>query len=132
VRLTTSAADLPAGLALLTDYYLIAPDANHLKFATSLVNALAGTAINITDIGTGTHTVTAEALSASTKLQKSVDGVLWVDVHDDEVIGGGNSQTITVTGSSVWNIPQAAFNFVRQVLTMTGGQMSMESVAYSK
>lgn len=56
VRLTTTTT-LPAGLALATDYYVIRVSDTTFKLATSYANAVAGTAINITDAGTGTHTV---------------------------------------------------------------------------
>lgn len=56
VRLTTSGT-LPAGLALATDYYVIKVTDDTCKLATSYANAIAGTAINITDAGTGTHTM---------------------------------------------------------------------------
>lgn len=56
-RLTTTTT-LPAGLALATDYYLIRVGDTSFKLATSYANAIAGTAINITDAGTGTHTIT--------------------------------------------------------------------------
>lgn len=56
VRLTTTTT-LPAGLALATDYYVIKVDDSTFKLATSYANAVAGTAINITDAGTGTHTI---------------------------------------------------------------------------
>jgi len=56
VRLTTTTT-LPAGLALATDYYVIKVTDSTFKLATSYANAVAGTAINITDAGTGTHTV---------------------------------------------------------------------------
>lgn len=56
VRLTTTTT-LPAGLALATDYYVIALSSTTFSLATSYANAVAGTAINITDAGTGTHTV---------------------------------------------------------------------------
>lgn len=56
VRLTTSGT-LPAGLALATDYYVIKMSDTTFKLATSYANAVAGTQINITDAGTGTHTV---------------------------------------------------------------------------
>lgn len=55
-RLTTTTT-LPAGLSLATDYYFIKIDDNTFKLATSYANAIAGTAINITDAGTGTHTI---------------------------------------------------------------------------
>lgn len=57
VRLTTTTT-LPAGLATATDYYVIRGSDTTFKLATSYANAIAGAAINITDAGTGTHTVT--------------------------------------------------------------------------
>ena len=57
VRLTTSAADLPDPLAIDTDYYVIKLTDTTCKLATSYANAVAGTAVNITDAGTGTHTM---------------------------------------------------------------------------
>ncbi|UOF80557.1 hypothetical protein [Caudoviricetes sp.] len=56
VRLTTTTT-LPGGLATATDYYFIRVSDTTFKLATSYANAVAGTAINITDAGTGTHTV---------------------------------------------------------------------------
>ena len=57
VRLTTTTT-LPGGLATATDYYVIKSSDTTFKLATSYANAVAGTQINITDAGTGTHTVT--------------------------------------------------------------------------
>ena len=57
VRLTTTTT-LPAGLALATDYFVIPiTGGTTCKLATTYANAVAGTAINITDAGTGTHTM---------------------------------------------------------------------------
>lgn len=56
VRLTTTTT-LPAGLALATDYFVIRVSNTTFMLATSYANAIAGTAINITDAGTGTHTI---------------------------------------------------------------------------
>jgi len=55
VRLTTTTT-LPGGLSLATDYYVIKVSDTTFKLATSYANAIAATAINITDAGTGTHT----------------------------------------------------------------------------
>lgn len=55
VRLTTTVT-LPAGLALATDYYVIKLSDTTFSLASSYANAIAGTAVNITDAGTGTHT----------------------------------------------------------------------------
>lgn len=57
VRLTTTTT-LPGGLAASTTYYVIRVSADTFKLATSDANATAGTVIDITDTGTGTHTVT--------------------------------------------------------------------------
>lgn len=58
VRLTTTGT-LPAGLATSTVYFVIKVNqvAGTFKLATTITNANAGTAINITDTGSGTHTV---------------------------------------------------------------------------
>lgn len=53
IQLTT-AGTLPAGLSPLTNYWLIVVNSNTLKLATSPANAAAGTAVPITDDGTGT------------------------------------------------------------------------------
>lgn len=71
VEIATTSA-LPAGLSAATDYYVIphrrraskitTSGAIHsrpsLKLANSYANALAGTAVDITDAGTGVHTIT--------------------------------------------------------------------------
>jgi hypothetical protein len=56
VQLTTTTT-LPAGLSTSTDYYVIKVTDTSCKFASSYANAVAGTAIDITDAGTGTHTI---------------------------------------------------------------------------
>lgn len=56
VRFTTTTT-LPAPLALATDYFIIRVTDSTFKVATTYANAIAGTAINITDAGTGTHTM---------------------------------------------------------------------------
>jgi hypothetical protein len=54
IQLTTTDT-LPAGLTLTTDYWIIYVDADNFKLAASLEDAIEGTAIDITDAGTGTH-----------------------------------------------------------------------------
>lgn len=56
----SSTTTLPAGLSTSTTYYMIYQSSTTFKLATSLANALAGTAIDITDTGTGTHTATVK------------------------------------------------------------------------
>lgn len=75
IRFRTTADDLPAGYSINTDYWVIYSSANAFKVATSYDNAVAGTAVSISDDGTGTHTYFS-----------CVDGVngweewLWLDV----------------------------------------------------
>ncbi len=54
VRAVGAGSALPSPLAPVTDYWLIVVDANTIKLATSQANALAGTAINLTSVGSGT------------------------------------------------------------------------------
>lgn len=48
---------LPAGLSLTTDYYAIWISSSTFYIATSIANAQAATRVDITDTGTGTHTL---------------------------------------------------------------------------
>jgi hypothetical protein len=59
VRFTTSGT-LPAGLSLATDYWLVRQSATTALVASSYANAVAGTTIDITSAGTGTHTLTIQ------------------------------------------------------------------------
>jgi hypothetical protein len=56
IQLTTSGT-LPAGLATATNYWAIRSDANTIKLASSLLNALSLSAIDFTSNGSGTHTI---------------------------------------------------------------------------
>ncbi len=63
VQLTTSGA-LPTGLSLATNYFVIIYQRKttlRIKLASSLANALAGTAVNFTTTGSGTMTITKNA-----------------------------------------------------------------------
>jgi microcystin-dependent protein len=48
----------PAGLTAGNTYYVIRVSSTEIKLATTLANAIAGTAIDITSQGTGIHTLT--------------------------------------------------------------------------
>lgn len=56
VRMTTTGV-LPTGIAAATDYYVIRVSPTTIKLASSAANALAGTAVDITAAGSGTHTI---------------------------------------------------------------------------
>jgi hypothetical protein len=55
----TTTDTLPAGLSTGTEYFVIYGDPNTFQLATTYQNALDGTEIDITDAGTGTHSVYA-------------------------------------------------------------------------
>lgn len=57
----TTAGSLPTGISTSTVYFIIAPTATTFGFATTYVNALAGTLINLTAVGSGNSTVVVQA-----------------------------------------------------------------------
>jgi len=115
----TTTTTLPAGLSLATDYFLIAATAGTYKAATTLVNANAGTVVNITDQGVGTHTFTPTAIAGGTvKLQQSLDDSTYVDV-------ASSSSNVTATANFAWSIADAYYKYFRVVYTLTAGQVSV-------
>lgn len=124
-QLTTTGV-LPTGLSLLTNYYVISVDANTIKLASSYANAIAGTAVDITAAaGGGTHTFTPTTISASAKLQSTVDGVNWIDI-------AGKSTTISATGSAIHTVTSFPEPMIRVVVTQTAGMMDLNVVAFGK
>lgn len=137
----TTTGTLPAALSLLTVYYVIKVDANTIKFATSQANALAGTAVDLTDYGatTSVNTVTvATALAGSIKLQKNnePDGTgidpIWVDLDDDEVLNSTNSQSYAAAGNLNWVLREMAMRELRCVVTNTSGTVTVSVRVNSK
>lgn len=63
VRVSNAGGILPAGLVAATDYYVIVIDANTFYLASTLLNAQVGNAINLTTNGTGTTTITPQAVA---------------------------------------------------------------------
>jgi len=108
---------LPAGLSA-TNYWIIKIDADTFKLATSAVNALAGTAVDITDTGTGVHTVTPASISGgSYKVQVSPDDILWFDL-------ASITNNVTVTADFMHEKVDPQFSFVRLVWAVTTGQIA--------
>lgn len=62
---------LPAGLSADTDYYIVKLTDDTFKLATSYANAIAGTptVVDITDTGTGAHTISATVAAFVNKLE---------------------------------------------------------------
>lgn len=61
LQASNSGGALPTGISALTDYWVIVVDANTIQIATSLANAIAGTAVDFSTNGTGTHTLSDTA-----------------------------------------------------------------------
>jgi len=71
----------PDPLVVDTIYYAIRVDATHIQVAASKANAFAGTQIDLTDDGTGTHTV-----QQLVKWPVGVLGVLQIGAGDEDII----------------------------------------------
>ena len=131
----TSTGTLPAGLSTSTDYFIIVIDANTIQFASSLVNAFAGTQIDITNQGSSgaTNTFTPTAIAGGTaQMQVSCDSngsnppTNWNNY--------GSAQNITATGSLLFvpTFVPAPGNWLRMVYTITAGQFNCTQVTVTK
>lgn len=113
VQLTTTDT-LPAGLSPATDYYIILgqfkviPGGTDTTFllATSLANALAGTAIDITDTGTGTHTVTRMQ-----EVRYTIDGHFGMNSPHETVLKQMNTACYgkLIYSGGTWFVHSGAF-----------------------
>jgi hypothetical protein len=97
IQFTNSGGAVPAGISLLTDYYVVKVDADNFKIATSLANALAGTIVDLTSNGTGTTTATPGVTAKSPSLPFLMNGNTsgsWfsVEIRDEQ----GNASATAV------------------------------------
>lgn len=69
----SSTGEVPAPLVVGTIYYAIRVDATHIKVATTPILAAAGTAIDLTDVGSGTHTIDIGSGSSTAERQEIID-----------------------------------------------------------
>lgn len=125
----TTTGALPTGLSTSTNYFVIVVDANTIKLASSLANALAGTPITLSSAGTGTNTFTATALTAATALmQYSNNGTNWV------VMPSPNGSTNITTTANFMFGDQAKphYRYVQLVFAMTAGQLSVSTAFCAK
>lgn len=106
VRATTSGT-LPAPLAINTNYFVIRVSATTIKLATTLANALVGTAINLTTAGTGnltlTNTLTARALGQVGGEENHILTVaeMPAHTHGGVITGGGAGGSLGVGDNGV-------------------------------
>lgn len=105
-RLSNSGGALPTGtgIAVDTNVFIIAATDDTYKLATSKANALAGTAIDITAAGTGTHTLRrAQNDVVIAQLVTQANAVTGANYTAAQVTGAGETDTMTVTGNAANN-----------------------------
>lgn len=79
----TNGLAAPAPLVSGVTYYVIFVDENHIKLASSAANALAGTAINITTVGSGSFQRNMTVFLNSTNITSNIVHV--VNVNDSSI-----------------------------------------------
>ena len=107
-KITITSADPPAPLVAGTEYWTIRVSDTEIKVAASLSDAYAGTAIDLTDAGTGAHTVTLYSIRVQV-YQQELQSSRVVGTSDGTTafqefsLGEPNilEDTITVTINSV-------------------------------
>jgi len=129
----TTTDTLPAGLSTSTRYYLIYQSATTFKVATSLANAIAGTAVDITDTGTGTHTVNVKSkfqplpydVDQVESISVEVSGLVhnpipapsrkfWEELQYNEQTSDTPQYWFTADGKvALWPRPSTDGNFIR-------------------
>lgn len=100
----SSTVALPTPLAPATIYFVIFVDSTRIKLATTLANALAGTAIDLTDAGTGTHTlVTINMKKTFHFTQDPRTAVIYTVDTDGRVWMTNNNKWVLITGNTLTN-----------------------------
>ena len=139
----TSSGTLPAGLSLLTDYYIIKLTSSTFAVAASLSDAQAGTRVALVDQGTGNHTFTPAALGGGVaKMQFSYGDIQnpnsprdsslwdWYDVPTGAITNP--SQNITADAVLYWEKIDVPWSYVRINFALTAGQYNPQCVATVK
>ncbi len=118
----TTTGTLPAPLLTATDYYVIVVDANTIKLATSQANALAGTAINITNTGSvnATGTITPTALAGGqVAFYASATKEVWTLLRA--------ATSISADGSVLFEEERATYRYFKAVKSLTAGVLDLKA-----
>ncbi len=97
VRVTTNDT-MPGGLTSGTTYYVIRDNATTIRLATTGTNAVAGTAINITGQGVGTHRLTQVEAAIGISIHFYAGMIQFNGVHFEGEVSAG--ELTRVTGSA--------------------------------
>lgn len=120
LALTTSSA-APGGIPVGT-YFAIYVSASVIKLADTLAHALAGTALEITSSGVGTHTLTAFAAAGGTvKIYWSIDGITYSEVPSGF---GGATVTLTTSTDYLYTVNNVQASYFKLLYTLTGGTLN--------
>jgi hypothetical protein len=129
----TTTGTLPAGVTTATDYFIIVVDANTVQFAASLADALAGTAIDITDEGSGVHTFTPTSLAGgAVKIQKSNSPAKEVLAGDGTWDDVAAATSITADANVWFEKDRPTYRWIRVHYTLTAGSMSTDNYVLVK
>ncbi len=132
VRVSNSGGALPTGLSAATDYFVVPVTSGTFSLADSAANAVAGTILDISGVGSGTQTVIPTALAgASVKLQGSYDDSVWADIPVAASGDLSKSASISGTGNVYLYVDKPNMNFIRPYFTITSGQLSTISTSKS-
>ena len=106
--LVSSTGAIPGGLAANISYFAINDSLNAIKFATSYVNAVAGSEIDIQTAGSGTITVASDEIF--TLIRAGSSGIVTVKKDDVTVATFTNSNVASPLRSFYWSREQSASN----------------------
>ena len=128
VALTTTSA-APGGIPVGT-YFIIKVSGTVVKLASSLVNALAGTALPITSSGVGIHTLTVFAVAGGTvQIFWSIDNVTYVVVP---AVFGGATVDLTAVTEYLFSVNGVQASYFKLLYTLTGGTLNATACWSSK
>ncbi len=123
VQNTIDGGSLPTGVTASEDEFVIVVDANTIKLADTYAAAIAGTARDITNQGTGGQiiTITPTAIGGGViHLEGSVDGITYFDI-------ASMTANMTGTSSAMWNVADIGYMYVRVNAVVTAGQVYVVS-----
>lgn len=99
----SSTGTLPAGLSSSTIYYVININSTTFKLATSIANAEASTAVDITDTGSGTHTVVSVNPGTVNHFTSDCNGVVFMQDSNGRIWFVEGSTAYLVGGNTLTN-----------------------------
>jgi len=99
VRISSSGT-APAGLATGVDYWVIVVDANTIQLAASYYDARAGVPVNVTDAGSGTHSIVCTAATVRTgqeilhKQEGHRRAIVSIQCFGAGAVGGSSNEAV--------------------------------------